>query len=532
MSVLKSQSFHQKPASAAAWMNLSNITQSKFGKTAAWIGLGLLVLASRIPFASKILYHWDSVNFAYAMREFNLAKEQPQPPGYILYVYLCRLFDLVFHDPQTTMVVISVIASVGAVVGMLWLGERLYSPRVGWIGALFLAASPLFWFYNEIALPHSVDTFLVIMGVLFLYRAMQGDRRSFYLSVVILAIAGGVRQQTLVFLAPLVLFAVRKLDWKTILKAGALGIFLCLAWFLPLINLNGGLAQYLKVMNDFSDRFQNTTSLLMGAGFFGLARNFTKLFLYTAYGWSIFIIPAVLWMLRTIPKIRRLKVSERTIFLVLWIAPAFIYYLFVHMGQQGLIFVFLPALILLSAAALQSVFQERSRILLVSTAILVLASAVIFLFFPEYPMGPSGQRLLTLQTIQNSDRYFSDRFAAIRQNYPPDQTIILSSNWHHVQFYLPEYHVFEFTVGSKWEIDEGAPVNTTSSIVKGTASDFGIKPEKAKVIIFDPQLFEFASSPSDIHLVALANQEKFGVLNLPANEQFSIQSNTFGMIYP
>jgi len=62
----------------------------------------LITILSRIPFRSQVLYHWDSVNFAFAMQRFDVAAEQPQPPGYIAYVWLCRLVDLLFHDPQVT----------------------------------------------------------------------------------------------------------------------------------------------------------------------------------------------------------------------------------------------------------------------------------------------------------------------------------------------------------------------------------------------------------------------------------------------
>ena len=65
--------------------------------------LFLLALVSRLPFRRRVLYHWDSVNFAYAILEFSVAKEQPQPPGYIVYVWLCRLVDLLFGDAQATM---------------------------------------------------------------------------------------------------------------------------------------------------------------------------------------------------------------------------------------------------------------------------------------------------------------------------------------------------------------------------------------------------------------------------------------------
>ena len=42
-------------------------------------------------------------------------------------------------------------------------------------------------------------------------------------AVIVLAIAGGVRQQTIVFLAPLMLFAFRKIGWKLFISAGLVG---------------------------------------------------------------------------------------------------------------------------------------------------------------------------------------------------------------------------------------------------------------------------------------------------------------------
>ena len=50
------------------------------------LGLVLMTALSRIPFHSRILYHWDSVNFANGLRHFDVLAEHPQPPGYIVYV--------------------------------------------------------------------------------------------------------------------------------------------------------------------------------------------------------------------------------------------------------------------------------------------------------------------------------------------------------------------------------------------------------------------------------------------------------------
>ncbi|MBC7249828.1 MAG: glycosyltransferase family 39 protein, partial [Anaerolineae bacterium] len=265
-------------------------------RTLPWVAVALFLgtVLSRIPFRSQILYHWDSVNFAFAMQHFDVAAEQPQPPGYIAYVWLCRLVDLLFHDPQRTMVWISIVGSGLAVVAMYLLGRAMFDRRTGLVGALFLATSPLFWFYGEIALPHALDTFLVTLSAWLLWEVMQGRTWAVVPTAVSLAVAGGVRQQTPVFLGLAALCAafgfLRRAGWARGLRWGVLAIMvcglLCAGWFFPLINSVGGLESYRQVMGAFSERFHLTTSLFMGAGWFGLSRNLRKLSMYTAFGWS------------------------------------------------------------------------------------------------------------------------------------------------------------------------------------------------------------------------------------------------------
>ncbi|GAP08782.1 MAG TPA: hypothetical protein DEQ80_06320 [Anaerolinea thermolimosa] len=485
-------------------------------------GLVLLVLATRLPFRSEVLYHWDSVNFAYAMKEFNLAREQPQPPGYIVYVWLCRLVDGVFHDAQTTMVSLSILASVFAVLGMYFLGKELYNSRTGWAAALFLAASPLFWFYGEIALPHTLDAMFVIWISLGLLRVMRGERGLIFPVVIGMAIAGGVRQQTLVFLGPLALFAVRKLGLKRLAVAAALGAVLCLAWFVPLIQLSGGLQEYLRIVGAFTDRFQKTTSIFMGAGWGGVRRNAIKLILYSGYGWNILCIPVLAVLVRTLRARRLPRPGERSVFLALWVLPAGLFYLVVHMGQQGLVFVFLPALLLLSAAALDRWLCRQPPFFWAGVVLLVAISGSIFALLPEYPLGAGTQRLLTRQTLQNNDRYFLERFRAIRQSFPPESSSILATNWHHVEFYLPEYRVFHFDVGAKWEVDEGLSENQTRQLV-------GISDAGEKVILFDAELEPFNRTPERVAWVELSGGDQLAVLPLYNGEKLWIGVDGFGV---
>jgi hypothetical protein len=501
-----------------------------------WTAIVLFVgtVLSRIPFRSHVLYHWDSVNFAFAMREFNLAKEQPQPPGYIVYVWLCRLMDTVVHDAQTTMVIISIGASALAVVALFCLGRTMFNTQTGLIAALFLATSPLFWFYGEIALPHSLDTLLVILSAWWLYETMRGRHRYLYVAVVILAIAGGVRQQTIVFLAPLLLFALRRVGWKRFLAAGALGAVICLIWFIPLMALSDGFATYLRVMGEFSRRYQSTTSVFVGGGWWGIRRNVLKLTMYTLFGWSATLIAGVFYAIRRLWWHERLQSWERLVFLLLWMVPALIFYVIIHMGQQGLVFVFLPALLLISAVGLERLFVTRPGYVIVATSVLVLLNVGVFCLVPEYPLGPDTQRLLTRATLINSDRYYQDRFRAIDKNFTPDSTAILAANWHHVEYYLPAYELLPIDVIPKWELGAGQVSNRQGEEERLSVEDLGLISDAdglARIIIFDEELASFNETPELTQAVKLGYGDRMEILTLSV-DQVLFLGPTFGIGEP
>jgi hypothetical protein len=242
----------------------------------------------------------------------------------------------------------------------------MFDRAVGLTSALFLASSPLFWFYGEVALPHALDAFAVISSVLLLYGAASGEPRLLVPAAFWLGIAGGLRPQTQAFLAPLALYAAACAGWRPALAAAATLIVVDLLWFVPLVQLSGGLDRYLGILAHFRTEFRDTTSVF-GAGLFGLERNGVKLGMYTAYGWSLALLPAALglaaaWRRLGARRVAALAADRRAWVMALWVAPSAAFYLLIHMGQQGLVFVFLPALCLLSSArALSRFLPPRLR---------------------------------------------------------------------------------------------------------------------------------------------------------------------------
>jgi hypothetical protein len=466
-------------------------------------------------FVSQVLYHWDSVNFAYALRELDVIQEQPQPPGYILYVWLARLVDVFFGDAQAVMVCISVVASALAVAALFYLGRAMYERRTGLIAAAFLASSPLFWFYGEIALPHSLDMLLVIVSLWWLYETMRGQTRYLYPAIVMLAVAGGVRQQTLIFMAPLIVFSLRRVGWRRFVAAGALGAVLCLAWFIPLAASSGGVGPYLDKVDSFSRQFDVHTSVLMGAGMSGVRYNLRKWVPYTLYGWSVAFLPFAAYVVAQLWRKERPREWEKGWFFALWLLPTLLFYTFVHMGQQGLVFVFLPALLLWGARGLACLLQHRSpRALHVLVAVIVAFNVALFCLGPEYPLGQDSPRLLTRSTLVNSDHYYGDRFDAIENNLSPSSTAIMAINWHHVEYYLPDYALLPVDIASQ----QTRNIGPTEEPVSISLQDLGLAPgadDLVNVVLFDDLFALTGDAPAWAQSSGLAHGGQIKVLTLP-----------------
>src|SRR5712671_4258610 len=120
-------------------------------------GLFLLTLLTRIPFATAFLFHWDSVNYALALQQFNIYQDQPQLPGYILYVALGKVINYFVANANVTYVGLSIVSSAVAVLVLYVLASEMFDETVGLWASLFLLTSPLFWFNGEIALPYCLD---------------------------------------------------------------------------------------------------------------------------------------------------------------------------------------------------------------------------------------------------------------------------------------------------------------------------------------------------------------------------------------
>jgi hypothetical protein len=405
--------------------------------------LAVLGLLTRLPFVSRVLYHWDSINYAFALQEYSIALHQPQPPGYILYVLLIRAVNRFVGDPQWTQVGLNVLFSTLAAIALYYLGRAAFGARAGAAASLLLLFSPLFWFYSEIALPNVVDGFAVALIAWLLYHVERGDERFVFPAAAALGIVGGFRQQTLVFMAPLAVYAMRRIGvWKAALAAACTGALFA-ASFATMASWSGGLARYRELVANLSTTHFGATSVFQGAGWQGVLRNVGKWGSFILYALSLAVVPMAVWAGRRRGHYWAVLRDPRARFLAVWILPSLSFYTLVHMGGHGLVFTFLPALVLIAAAALFDLAAgARTHLLLgASLGVILFADVLLFAVVPNHPIEGTDLTIVNWETIRENDLYFGARYGLVRNAFDPERTLVLAETWRHAQYYIPEYHV-------------------------------------------------------------------------------------------
>ena len=300
------------------------------------------------------------MQFALALREFDIAKHQPHPPGYVLYVGLGRLMNATLGDPTQAYVTLAMVFSAATTFTVYWLARTLYDRVTAASAGALLAVSPLFWFYGSVGLTYAGEAFGASLMALLAYRTLAGSVTHLYLGALCLGLAGGLRQSLLVLLFPLwAACAVLGVRARVrLVAAAAILVGAVLAWFLPLVWLSGGWSKYLRASTELYGSTMLPTSLLSGD-------------LETSFRQARYVLESVLVglgplaiALGALPfYARRRGWATREWFLVTWMAPPLAFYTLVHFGQAGYVLTFLPALvILLSGAVVELVTAGSERL--------------------------------------------------------------------------------------------------------------------------------------------------------------------------
>ncbi|OGW56221.1 MAG: hypothetical protein A2Y81_03845, partial [Nitrospirae bacterium RBG_13_43_8] len=406
--------------------------------------LFLLTIITRIPFTSKLLYHWDSVQFALALDKYDITAHQPHPPGYFLYVMLGRLLHLFINDANTVFVSISVFFSGLTVVAIYYLGKEMYNKKTAILSALIALTSPNLWFHGEVALTYIVEAFFSTAVALLCWRILKGEHKYLWLSVLALGIAGGIRQNTTVFLFPLWLFSVKGVPLRKIILSFGLLTVVCLLWFIPMIWMTGGWNAYHGAFRDLWLFNTGHVSVFeKGWWSFKIFASSTFNFVIYGIGAGVFILSLAVYSLLRHGKFKSLD-RNKVFFFSLWILPAFLFYLliFIHPANPGYVLIFLPALFILTASSITYIGDQIKQLikkdLSKSIAFTIIIISVAIFFFTKYPVSN--------REIRNHDHNLSIMLSEIK-TFKPDNTGIFVEpyifyGFRHIMYYLPEYRIY------------------------------------------------------------------------------------------
>jgi len=441
-------------------------------------GLAIVTWWSRRPYRARMLYNWDAVQFALALREFDVAKHQPHPPGYLLYVGLGRLANATLGDPTQAYVVLAMLFSAATTFAVYWLARSLYDRATALAAASMIAVSPLFWFYGSVGLTYAGEALGATIIAVLALGTLRGQARHLYGGAVALGLAGGLRLSVLLLMLPLwvgcAVLGIR--SPRRLLAAAGLLAGAVLAWFLPLVWLSGGWATYRDASVQLYGSAVLPTSLLGGALTITLAQA-----RYVLESVAVGLGPLALALVALPLLVRRRGWGREEWFLIAWVAAPLAFYLFVHFGQAGYVLTFLPALVVL-----------LSRVL-VETA----AAGAEWLRRPQWRWGLAVGALVPLLFVNTSffvsarpltrefkgrddswrwkardelhDWILSRTAAALREHeavirtyvdtiraiYDPADTALLtelgnsrSYPWlRHAMYYLPEYATYQIYLG-------------------------------------------------------------------------------------
>ncbi|MEC4987064.1 MAG: hypothetical protein SAK42_23415, partial [Oscillatoria sp. PMC 1076.18] len=478
----------------------------------------------RIPFQSKILHEWDSVNFALALDKYDLRLHQPHPPGmFFLYILSGRLFNFFLHDPNASLVWVSTIATGFAAATIFILGQTWFGRQTGSTIALLMLSSPLIWFQGEVALSYMLELFWVLLIVLGCYHLHNGNKFAFFSTAILLGLAGGIRPNTPFFLFPLWAIAVflsyreHKYKLTDIIVAVILGIISICIWLIPMIASTGGIDEFWQTMQPWLEKHPKdgiARSLLKEdkvSSLEGVYLNFKLLVEAVIYGIGFGLFPLIWWFRNQSKQFKQRLLNDwRWQTLLIWLLPGIIYLTFVHIKRLGHSFTILPIFIIIGGIAIAEAAKTWQK---KQAKAKVILPGIIFvgniLFFTLAPANWQNS-FPTWETIIQYDRYISERVNTISRRFSPAETMILTTgrNGRIRDFYLAEYS------GSGYDSQpgEGEEIITLSENIRN-------------LVLFEDKVLSNLETEPQFKTITLPSQGEIRYLTWNENQQVKLSKD-------
>lgn len=236
------------------------------------LSLAVITLAACILYLmsrSASLDDFDSYSFVLALDRFDIALQQPQPPGFPVYVALGRGVQVFVPDARLALTTLSAVSGALAVGLVFWLARLLFRrDDLAVAAAAIFAVSPIQWLASGKALS-DVPGLALSLAAVGMVWAGRRDRRWLVGGAILLGLSTGTRPQA--NLPGLLLFvwilwkAARASQWRTVLLASGAFCAAVAVWLVPTVASTGGLRSYYD-LNQAHSRHVWESDSLFGAG--------------------------------------------------------------------------------------------------------------------------------------------------------------------------------------------------------------------------------------------------------------------------
>lgn len=208
---------------------------------------------------------FDSYSFLLALDHFDIALQQPQPPGFPVYVAAGHLVNLLIAEPLAALTALSALTGALAALMLGWLAH-LQQRRVEVTLAVMaiFGLSPIVWLNAGKALSDVPGLALSLAALATLWAARH-KRRWLLPGLALLGLSLGTRPQAnipgLLLAAWLAWDLLRLRDWRRLVGGGVTLLAATLLWLIPTAHLSGGLAEYRALIDAHSDHVWRSDSL-------------------------------------------------------------------------------------------------------------------------------------------------------------------------------------------------------------------------------------------------------------------------------
>lgn len=421
------------------------------------LGAAALV-ASRWWDRARTLLSWDGVTFALATERYDMNALRPHAPGYPLFVMLAKLAKpLVGGDANDALILLAMGGTALAIAGVYWAGRTLLHRAAGLAAATLLAASPVVYVHSVTANVYTADMACSVVVAALAWRAHHAPTRRHVLHLAVgLAVSLGIRPSQAFFLAPVASWGALRPPWawqeqvRRLALPALAGVAVCLAWFVPMVRLSGGLSAWRRATGQQSRDVVFGHTALDG-GWDVAADNLGRLAMYAQWElrWVASIVAGLVVLGLVASALRRGPAASRwhrssLAWLAAWALPGLLFYALVFAGwgngPSGYLLVVLPPLLLAAVLAADAALR-RLRAATRPAAVALLATACLV----ASTGGLAAHRYDVEDVLYRERDAWADGWSALPAAFPPDNTSIVALwNFAYVWWTFPEYVSYNY----------------------------------------------------------------------------------------